>query len=457
MFKTFWEELKYIGRSKWHIASFFVMLFIPFIYGFLYMNAYWAPFKHVDKLPIILVNADKGNAYDLKSKTLEDKIFGKDGGKKKIKLGSEIYDIKLQKKDMTEKKAEELVNSGKYSAAIVIPKGYSQEIHDVEQQLLTLLPGAVLTNHVDLKKIGDKLNAIKDEHKIQFYNSYKHNYLAGEMTNFGVGLAKLAFDTAIAEVTTNPIVKGLLSGFKHQSNPNQPNAPNTIDNLKNFIHYNKIGGNVNSYGFGLSPYFISIALWAGALVMTFVIKNERRVKTINAMRHYFGKTLVWLLAGFIQTSILMTAVTLQGVHAQTWEDEVRLFMWAYFVSSIFILVIQAVSYSIRYGDIGEFAVVILLVIQLISSSGTFPVEMQNVVFKALHSFIPFTYSINGVREILSHPDIWIVLRNMGILFVFPIILVPISLLINHRFDIRTRKYHEGIVQYESYEIHMGDM
>ena len=451
MFKTFWEELKHIRRSKWHITSFFVMLFIPFIYGFLYMNAYWAPFKNLDKLPIILVNADKSGVHKDKSNLLESKIFGKNDGKKKIELGSEIYDIKLQKKNISEKEAEEAVNKGKYSAAIVIPKGYGNAIWNVESKISKILKNGKVTKYADLGDIGSELNKINNSTKIQFYNSYKHNYLAGEMTNFGVGLAELAFATTVSELTKDPVIQSLLSGFK--GNTNNSNAPN----LKDFIHYNKVGGNVNSYGFGLSPYFISIALWAGALVMTFVIKNERRVKTINAIKHYFGKTLVWLLAGFFQTSILMTAVTLQGVHAQTWEDEVRLFMWAYFVSSIFILVVQAVSYSIRYGDIGEFAVVILLVMQLISSSGTFPVEMQNVVFKALHSFIPFTYSINGVREILSHPDMWIVLKNMGILFAFPITLVPISLLINHRFDIRTRKYNEGIVEYQSYEIHMGDM
>ena len=190
--------------------------------------------------------------------------------------------------------------------------------------------------------------------------------------------------------------------------------------------------------------------------MTFLFKNERHVKDVSTTRHYFGKSMAWVLTGWIQTTILLTAVTLQGVNlgfGSQWE----LFLFGYFISMVFSLIVQAVSYSMRYGDLGEFAVVILLVLQLISSSGTFPVEMQNIIFKIAHPIAPFTYAIQGIREIFADTQLDVLFLNMGALLLFPIVIIPITLLLNWRFDKRTRKMVDGKYEYESYEIHMGDM
>ncbi|RTZ69086.1 MAG: hypothetical protein DSZ21_00585 [Tenericutes bacterium] len=111
----------------------------------------------------------------------------------------------------------------------------------------------------------------------------------------------------------------------------------------------------------------------------------------------------------------------------------------------------------RYGDLGEFAVVIILVIQLTSSSGTFPVEMQNIIFKIIHPIAPFTYSIDSFRELLYEPNVFDIIKNIAILLVFPLVLVPFSLFLNYRFDKRTVKFSNDVPQYRSYEIHLGDL
>lgn len=501
MFRTFWEEIKHIGRNKWRAASFFVMLFIPLIYGFLYMNAYWAPFQHVDQLQIIIVNEDKAvtttttnnhkipttgttgatvggatsgttvtTAISRDSATqLMDAIYGNTYGEKTLQLGSKKYNVKLLKEDLKPGKAREGVYDGKYSAAIVIPQGYSKAIKELRKNILTALtPMTSSTTSLadkmkSLKKVSDLLLNYDSKYKVQFVNSYKHNYLAGEMTNFGAGLATFAIKTALSSIV-DPKLKPVLEPIVNMiiGKKTQANAPNTI---AKFVTYNPIGGNVDSYGFGLSPYFISIALWAGSLVMTFVIKNDRMEKRTSTIAHYFGKTMMWLLAGFLQTTILMTAITIQGVIAEGSGDglaghagdQIRLFLWAYFMSTIFILFVQGVSYSFRYGDLGEFAVVILLVLQLISSSGTFPVEMQNVIFKIFNPIVPFTYSINGLRELLSHPDAAVIYKNAGYMLLFPLVSVSLALALNIRFDHKTRVMKNNVWYHEPYEIHLGDM
>lgn len=441
MIKTIVNELKYIFTNPWRAIAFIVMLFIPFVYGFLYMNAYWAPFTHVDKLNIVLVNQDSGSTEsDKLAKTMT-----KDGVYKIGNSPIHVTEVKDIYKSIDEVKEE--INDGKWAAAIVIPKGYGASQKQLIDNVIAR-KGELLTNPIGV--IADEYLKVFDskDKQVQFMNSYKHNYLTGEITNFVSGLTSLSFDA-------------LTAGLDQKLSPDQ------IRNLKSaflsaiskVVKYDNVGGDeINSYGKGLSPYFISIALWAGALVMVFVFKNNRLKgsESVSTFRHYFGKTLLWFVSGWIQATILIIAVTLQGVNfgpSRQWQ----LYLMSFLISSIFCLIIQAVSYMFRYGDLGEFAVVIILVIQLTSSSGTFPVEMQNIIFKIIHPIAPFTYSIDSFRELLYEPNVFDIIKNIAILLVFPLVLVPFSLFLNYRFDKRTVKFSNDVPQYRSYEIHLGDL
>jgi putative membrane protein len=75
-----------------------------------------------------------------------------------------------------------------------------------------------------------------------------------------------------------------------------------------------------------------------------------------------------------------------------------------FIGLLFALIVQAIAFTFRLGELGSLFVVILLITQLVSSSGTFPVEMQNIIFRLFHYIAPFTYSIDTFREILSNPS-----------------------------------------------------
>ena len=262
--------------------------------------------------------------------------------------------------------------------------------------------------------------------------------------------------SAIKDLSNKPAIKLLISKLTGIVIGNDPASQwrNLVQTLKDKI-ITKSAPNIKTYGFGLAPYFISIALWAGALVMTFVIKNERHIKTEGTMKHYFGKTLLWVISGWIQTLILITVAWLQGVDLG-FENQWELYLMALLTSTIFTMTVQAASYTMRYGDMGEFLVVILLVLQLTSSSGTFPVEMQNIIFKIIHPIVPFTYSIDAIREIFWNPDWLVIVEDSLVLMLFPIIFIPITLTINYLFDKKTVKVINGIKTYKSFEKHMGD-
>lgn len=507
MFKTFIAEIKHIFSSKWKIAGFFLMLFIPFIYGFMYMSAYWSPFTHVDKLNIGVTTMDKdaNDKESNESKDLRDKLSSKT-----TEIANQIY----QFKKVESTNSEELVNSGEYAAILEIPKGYSLLLNDFAKNLTNaillglknadgtyfqvldpngsgtmidanfkiedikkdfakyvhilengLINGAHLYPTLDTSKIPSVSQIIEGINKktggIKFYNSFKNNYLEGEITNFLFGSSDL-----LSKIVFSPIwlhfkplfdnINTLIPNSILYSKIQNAIESNILDQgLNNLIKIeNTTSGTINTYGFGLSPYFISIALWAGALVMTFFIKNERHINNIGTFQHYFGKWLVWISAATIQMLILVTAITIQGVNLGT--NQWRVYLWTWFVAITFATIVQAIAFSIRYGDIGEFFVVILLVLQLVSSSGTFPVEMQYTIFKILHPIAPFTYAINGIREIYWNPNVENIFINWTILLAFPCIFIPMSLTINYLFDKKNVKLIKGSKIYESFEIHVDD-
>ena len=475
MWETIKAEFKHLWEDKWRFAGFILMLFIPFVYGFFYMNAYWAPFSHVDKLRIAVVSRDlDANGNETKA----SQEFVKTIKGKTVQIANQIYDIEPNQSIADNPRAH--VDNGEYAAVVVVPSGYEKAMGDLVQDIASDLKN----NHHLSKTLEQHFEKLKEDilttekntlaqnknwsgnpfSRVTVYNSFKHSYLAGEMTNFIAG----AMDITVASIES-PITSAIGNQFDEAKNMLKTiwgfvggaHAVDTKETMNN-INYNinniiqtKTSGMLNSYGFGLAPYFISIALWAGALSMTFILKNERHIKTVSTGKHLLGKWMMWVFSGWVQSIILVTAVTLQGVQIGA-DKQWELYLFALFMSTIFTSVSMGVFYCFRYGDIGEFAVVILLVLQLISSSGTFPVEMQNVIFKIIHPVAPFTYTIEAIREIFYDTNTWIVLRNMLILLAFPVVIMPICFLINLRFDRKNFDYKGIIKEYKSYEIHLGD-
>ena len=74
-------------------------------------------------------------------------------------------------------------------------------------------------------------------------------------------------------------------------------------------------------------------------------------------------------------------------------------MFAVLVSAAFMALITLLS--ITCGKIGEFVLLIFMVINLGGSAGTYPLETAGAFYKSIHAYVPFTYSVNGFRKVIS--------------------------------------------------------
>ena len=88
--------------------------------------------------------------------------------------------------------------------------------------------------------------------------------------------------------------------------------------------------------------------------------------------------------------------------------------------------------SIVCGKIGEFILLVFMVINLGGSAGTYPLETSSAIFKAIHPFVPFTYSVDGFRKVISMPNVSIsyeIIVFIGIIVICSLLTI---LVYNHR-------------------------
>ncbi|MDV2683290.1 YhgE/Pip domain-containing protein [Alkalihalophilus lindianensis] len=152
-----------------------------------------------------------------------------------------------------------------------------------------------------------------------------------------------------------------------------------------------------SYGVGLSPYFLSIGLYVGGLTLSIIYPFRAPLaQHQTAWQWYSGKLGVVLTVGFLQSSLVtlfMLYVLKLDVASKVAFTSFTIFTSMVFLSLIFFLV------SVLDNP-GRFIAIILLILQLGGSAGSFPIEMLASPLQTLHGWLPMTYSVLGFRSVI---------------------------------------------------------
>ena len=80
----------------------------------------------------------------------------------------------------------------------------------------------------------------------------------------------------------------------------------------------------------------------------------------------------------------------------------------------------------NFGDIGKFLALVILVLQLAASGGTFPIQTVSKEFQFLNPILPMTYTIKLIKESVMIIDKGFALKNIGILSLYLIIPLAIT-------------------------------
>ena len=174
---------------------------------------------------------------------------------------------------------------------------------------------------------------------------------------------------------------------------------------------------VDNYGSGFAPYFIALGLWVGALVMTFIFKplNERLIMDgANPVIAAFCGLVPMLLVGAIQAVLL--AFTIQVPCGIAVAHPVAYYLLTMLSSFVFCAAIQMVI--ALFGFPGKFAAVVLLMLQLTTAAGTFPIETEFPIFQALSPYLPMTYVVRALRQAMAGANLALVGPNVAALCLF---------------------------------------
>ena len=157
-------------------------------------------------------------------------------------------------------------------------------------------------------------------------------------------------------------------------------------------------GNVPNYGYALSPYVLSLSLFVGAIVLNVIYPIRKTFsEQESAIRWWLSKASVAGVAAFMQATILMLVMVfflgLAPEHPAHFIGAIYLTSFAYMsIVSLLVIVLD---------NPGRFLAMVLLVLQLGSSEGTFPIQTANGFFQTINPLVPMTYSIRALRQSIS--------------------------------------------------------
>ncbi|CAM5360369.1 YhgE/Pip family protein [Streptomyces griseomycini] len=174
-----------------------------------------------------------------------------------------------------------------------------------------------------------------------------------------------------------------------------------------------------NYGTGFAPYFIPLSLWVGAMVAYMVIApmNRRALAAgASAWRIALAGWLPVLVIGVLQTVALMSvlhwALGLQTARAAGTVG------FLFLVTACFAAIVQWLN--ARFGAAGRILVLALLMLQLTSAGGTYPVQTSPGFFNALHPLLPMTHVVEALRRLITGGGLGPVWQACAVLAAFTV-------------------------------------
>ncbi|MCF6160340.1 YhgE/Pip domain-containing protein [Furfurilactobacillus milii] len=154
---------------------------------------------------------------------------------------------------------------------------------------------------------------------------------------------------------------------------------------------------VANYGHALAPYVLSVALYVGAIVFNFAYPIRKvSMSGQSATAWFFSKTTIGLVVAVVQAVAETGLMMLFGLSADH-PGQMFAVSISFSIASMFLVMFL----SMLLDNPGRFIAMVLLMLQLGGSGGTFPMQVTNGFYNAIHPYLPMTYSILGLRQGLT--------------------------------------------------------
>ena len=220
--------------------------------------------------------------------------------------------------------------------------------------------------------------------------------------------------------------------------------------VKNPIEFEEVDyGEVSSYGIAFTPLFICVGLWVGILMayVNLYYDQQKRFKIFgNHSEYKIIRSIAYLgialVQGFVTAYLLKIGLNMQIENNLLYYGSVAL------VACTFLCIIQFLI--VNFGEAGKMIGLLLLVLQLASSGGTFPVQIIDEGFQKISPYMPMTYCINLLKESLIMEDTGFVAKNVKVIMLYAIVCFALTVIFDF-IRLRKRKKSEDTVKEEKVE------
>lgn len=160
---------------------------------------------------------------------------------------------------------------------------------------------------------------------------------------------------------------------------------------------------VENYGSAMAPFYSTLAIWVGGVVLVAMMrvnvdrKRQEALVNVTPTQLYLGRYILFLIIGLLQSGLICLG-DLYFLEIQC-EHPFYFMIAGWFTSIVYVNLLYTLTVS--FGDIGKAICVVLMVIQVAGSGGTFPIEMTPMFFQKLYELLPFTHSMMAMRECIA--------------------------------------------------------
>jgi putative membrane protein len=221
----------------------------------------------------------------------------------------------------------------------------------------------------------------------------------------------------------NDLADGLSDGAKEISKFTP--SEKTSDMMGNpVVIKNEKINEVPNYGTGFAPYFLSLGLFVGALLLSIVFPlREPAGVPKNGWSWFISKFGILACIGVIQ-ALIASALLLFGLDMQV--ESVPLFLLFSIITSLTYITLVQLLVTVL-GDPGRFIAIIILILQLTTSAGTFPLELIPNALQPISALLPMTYTVSGYKSVISSGDFSYMWHNASILISYLAVFMVLTL------------------------------
>lgn len=221
----------------------------------------------------------------------------------------------------------------------------------------------------------------------------------------------------------------LADGLKQIPTYDKSDRENRSDVVAVPVDAQKLKDNsVDAYGEGLAAFFVSLALWIGGMITYMVINAipyRALMSSAKSSRIAWAGYVPGLLFGVAQVAVLYGVLTFAlDFSAGSW-------LW----TLLFSILVAASFHAVHQlcvaalGGVGRLVALVLLMVQIASAGGTYPVQTAPGIFQIISPFLPMTHAVNGLRTLIAGGDMFIAAQSAVVLLLMTAICLVATMLV----------------------------